>query len=168
MRRLMLTLAVTVLTAAGCSSSEPLAFDLSHPMEPPEAPFTVSGPAADEGIVCSVGMWVENRMEDMEGNELTEGGWADIFDNAVATGSVAEGKGYKTFVCGDDSGSITISDHAALDFGVLDMETFGQGETAWGTWTIEGTGDYEALSGSGDIVVMWDEMKFHYKGEVEG
>ena len=74
MRRLMLTLAVTVLTAAGCSSSEPLAFDLSHPMEPPEAPFTVSGPAADEGIVCSVGMWVEDRMEDMEGNELTEGG----------------------------------------------------------------------------------------------
>ena len=81
---------------------------------------------------------------------------------------MAEGKGYKTFVCGDDSGSIMMSDHAALDFGVLDIETFGQGETIWGSWTIEGTGDYEALSGSGDVVVMWDEMKFHYKGEVEG
>ncbi|MDX2466496.1 MAG: hypothetical protein QNL12_04215 [Acidimicrobiia bacterium] len=168
MRRLMLTLAVTVLMVAGCSSSEPLAFDLSHPMQPPEAPFTIAGPATDEGIVCPVGMWVEDRMEDMDGNELTERGWADIFDNAVATGSVAEARGYKTFVCGDDSGSITLSNHDVLDFGVLDIETFGQGETTGGTWTIAGTGDYESLSGSGDIVLMWDEMKMHYKGEVEG
>jgi hypothetical protein len=167
MRKASALVVVLMLIVVGCSSSEPLSFDLSHSMEPPEAPFAVSGHAADDGAVCSVGLWVDQREETMDGQPLADDGWAAIFDEAVRSRSVAEAKSIKQFECGDGSGTITITDHAYLDFAVLDVTTFGRGETTWGTWTVEGTGDYDSLSGEGEVVVDWDEQRFHYVGDVE-
>jgi len=168
MRRLAISFLAVVFMLAGCSSSEPLALDLSHPMEPPEQPFQISGPAEEEGVVCGVGMWTNERTQTVEGADLDFDGWAQMFDSAVESKSVAEAKALKQFECGDGSGTITINEHTLWDFAVIDPADLGSGETDVGTWTIEGTGDYESLTGSGGVTIVWDEMQFHYIGEVEG
>jgi len=124
-------------------------------------------PAVDEDVVCAVGMWIDEHMQNMEGEDIGFEGWADIFDNAVASQSAAEAKAFKTFECGDGSGTMTIEEHTVLDFAVLDPAAFGSGTTDWGSWTITGTGDYESLTGGGNVMTVWDEMQFHFIGEVE-
>jgi hypothetical protein len=163
----MCALAATLLVVVGCSSSEPLAFDLAHTFQDPESPFTISGDAADEGVVCSVGVWKDLRMETMDGDPLDADAWAVIFDEAVDSHSIAEATSMKQFECGDGSGTITIDDHLYLDFAELDVETIFTGDTQWGTWTLEGTGDYESISGNGSFVVDGPGERFHYIGEIQ-
>jgi hypothetical protein len=43
------------------------------------------------------------------------------------------------------------------DFAVLDIDSFGQGRITHGTWTLEGTGAYESLTGAGDSLTDFDE-----------
>ena len=167
MKKLATPFLAVIFILAGCSGSEPLTFDLAHPMEPPAQPFQISGAAVDDGGVCAVGMWTDESMQTMEGADLDFGGFADIFDTAVETQSAAEAKGTKIFECGDGSGMITINEHTLIDFAVLDPADFGSGTTDWGTWTIEGTGDYASLTGSGKVITVWDEMQMHFVGEVE-
>lgn len=167
MQRLVILLLAVVFMLAGCSSSEPLAFDLAHPMQPPEQPFQISGEAVAEGVVCSVGMWTDARMQTIEGVDLGFDGWAEVFDAAIENRSTAEANSYKTFECGDGSGTITITEHTIYDFAVLDPADFGSGTTDSGTWTVEGTGNYESLTGSGGVTTVWDEMQIHLVGEVE-
>ena len=165
MRRASL-LMVTILLV-GCGG-DPLAFDLSHPMELPQQPFSVTGAAVTEGVVCPDGLFVEERAANSDGDEISFDEWAQMFDAAVASGGVAEMVSTKDFKCKDDTGWITIVDHIELDFSVLDPAAFGSGETVFGSWTIEGTGDYASLKGSGETVIDWDEMQYHYVGTVEG
>lgn len=167
MRRLITLLALVALMLAGCSSSEPMAIDLAQPMEPPPTPVTISGEAVDEGVVCSSGMFVDYRMEDIDGNPIEFEDWGSMFDTAIDTGSVAEAMSINDYECDDGSGTITISQHVRFDFGEISIETFGEGQVAGGTWTVEGTGDYESLTGSGDIVNDNDQGMIHMVGEVE-
>lgn len=169
MRRMTLLSALIVVVAAGCSSSEPLSFDLARPMAPPPVPVTISGEAVDEGLVCSDGTVPVGggRMEDMEGNPLAGEQWEATFESAVENGAVAEFMHWATTECNDGSGSITIIEHWRYDFAVLDIESFGQGRINHGTWTLEGTGDYESLTGSGDFLSDFDEGMLHAVGEVE-
>jgi hypothetical protein len=168
MRRLLSVLsALVMVTVGGCSSSEPLAFDLANPMEPPPGVFTISGAAADEGIVCSEGVFVDSHMEDIDGNAIEMSEWADMFDAAIATQSVAEANSINEYECGDGSGTITITQLVRFDFAEIDIETFGQGQVTNGTWTLEGVGDYESLTGSGDLVTNFDDGHVHMVGEVE-
>lgn len=168
MRRLMTSAFALALVLGGCSSSsEPLGFDLAQAMAPPPTPFTVSGAAVDEGIVCASGMFVGYRMEDADGNEVDIDEWADVFANAMRTGSVAEVTSSNDYQCDDGSGTITIRQLVRFDFAEIDPETFGRGRFVSGTWTLEGRGDYESLTGSGDLVDDHDEGMIHMIGEVE-
>jgi hypothetical protein len=165
---LILLAAFVAMIAASCSSSEPLGFDLARPMAPPPVAVTISGEALDENVVCSNGTFlVGSRMEDMEGNLLPGEQWEATFESAVESGSVAEFMHYATTECNDGSGTITIIEHWHYDFAELDIESFGQGRINNGTWTLEGTGDYESLTGSGDFLTDFDEGMLHAVGEVE-
>jgi hypothetical protein len=125
--------AVTVLAMAlldSCSTSEPLALDLTNPMgAPPPMPFSITGPAVDEGVVCSEGTFVDNRVEYMDGSEMSDSGWADTFDAAVETNSVAEARSINEYACGDGSGTLTVTQLVRFGFAELDIETLGQGKS---------------------------------------
>jgi len=169
--RCAIVVAVAVLAAACSSSSEPLAFDLSHSIDfesdPPMVPFVVEGASADAGVVCSGGTFTGAQEFDLDGNELSDEAWADEFDQALETGGVAEMTAVKEFTCEDGSGTLVITEDVRFDFSVIDPASLGTGEVATGTWTIEGLGDYEDLTGSGEAVVNFDQATFHYTGEVE-
>ncbi|MDJ0769992.1 MAG: hypothetical protein QNJ12_14420 [Ilumatobacter sp.] len=168
MRKLTVPTATLALVLAACSSgAEPLAFDLSRPMQPPPVLFTISGEAADEGVVCSNGTVDDTGLEDMSGNLIDLAAWAQMFDAAMETGSVAEATSVLNVECADGSGSLTITEHVRFDFGVLDVETMGSGRVENGTWTLEGTGDYEDLTGSGELFTDYDEGQIHTIGEIE-
>lgn len=169
MRRLVPFLALVIFTMvlASCSTSEPLSFDLARPMAPPPVAITISGAAVDEGAVCSEGAFVGSRMEDMGGNLLEGEQWEETFDAAIENDSVAEMMHRAEIECSDGSGTITVVEHWRYDFGVLDIESFGQGQINNGSWTLEGTGDYESLTGSGDFLTDFDEAMLHAVGEVE-
>jgi hypothetical protein len=168
MRRVVtVILALAMMMLGSCSSSEPLALDLANPMGSPPAAFSITGPAADEGVVCSEGTFVGYRMEDMDGNAIDHGDWSATFDTAIETNSVAEVKSINEYQCGDGSGTITVTQLVRFDFAELDIETFGEGEVTNGTWTLVGIGDYESLTGSGDIITNFDDGHVHMVGEVE-
>lgn len=140
MRRLVLLSAFVVIIAAGCSSSEPLTIDIARPDAPPPSPVAISGTAVDEGVVCADGTVSDYRQSRVEGND-------------------AQMVNYFEVVCDDGSGSITIGEIIEYFY---DTESWAEE----GTWTLEGSGDYESLTGSG----QWstdEEGTWHDVGEVE-
>jgi hypothetical protein len=70
MRRSRLLAALVAMTAASCSSSEPLSIDIARPDAPTPAPVVISGSAVDEGVACAVGTVYDYYLEDMDGNTL--------------------------------------------------------------------------------------------------
>lgn len=166
MRRLIPMLVLFASVLASCSSSEPLAIDLAQPMAPPPVSFTISGAAADDGVVCAAGQFVGYQMEDTEGNPVTFEEWAAIFDAAAEAGSVAEVVSINDYECDDGSGLLQVSQYVRLDFAGVDLDA-GQGPLNEGTWTLEGTGEYEAVTGSGNIVNDDAAGMIHMVGEVE-
>ena len=167
MRRLTLLAVLVVVIAAGCSSSEPLSFELARPQAPPPVSVTISGAAADEGVVCSAGTFVGFQLEDSEGNPADMDDWGTLFEDAMANGTVAEIANRAEFECSDGSGTITVVEQVRFDFAEIDMETFGQDRISNGTWTLEGTGDYESLTGSGDLIGDNGAGMIYAVGEVE-
>jgi hypothetical protein len=143
-----------------------MALELDLPIGPPEQPFVATGPAVDDGAVCSDGTWLGSRTEDMDGQEISHEQWADIFDAAMENDSVAEARTFRDFACADGSGTLEIEDHAYLDFSVIDASTYGSEPVQWGTFTISGTDDYTSLSGSGDEVADFSQGSFLFSGEV--
>jgi hypothetical protein len=143
-----------------------MAFELDLPIGPPEQPFVATGPAVDDGAVCSGGTWLGSRTEDMDGQEISHEQWADIFDVAMANDGVAEARTFRDFACADGSGTLEIEDHAYLDFSVIDASTYGSEPVQWGTFTISGAGDYTSLSGSGDEVADFGQKSYLFSGEV--
>ena len=158
-------IALVVVAGAGCSSSDPEAFELDHPMMLPEVPFTTTGAAVDSGILCEDGAWVTERMENAEGEEIQGEQWANMFDEAVMSDGVAEAVSLKEFRCSDGSGTLLIEDHVSLDFSTVDIETFGSGRVQFGTFEITGTDEYESLSGSGETFADFDGGQMAYVGE---
>lgn len=158
-------IALLALGVAACSSSEPMAFELELPIGPPQEPFVATGPAVDDGAICPGGTWIGVRNEDMDGQEISHEQWADIFETAMSSNGIAEGRGFREFVCADGSGTLEIEDHAHLDFSVIDASTYGSEPVQWGAFTISGTGDYAPLSGSGAEVADFIEGIFVFSGE---
>lgn len=166
MRKLVPLFALVVVLGS-CSSSEPMAFDLMQPMAPPPVAITISGEAAEEGVVCPSGEFVGFQMSDMEGNPIEMDDWGAMFESAIETSSIAEARSLNDYQCDDGSGTITIDQHVRFDFAEIDIETLGQSEITNGTWTVSGSGDYESLTGSGDLVSDNAEEIIHMIGEVE-
>jgi hypothetical protein len=152
------------MIAAGCSSSQPLSIDIARPDAPGDVPATISGPAVDEGVVCADGTVFGYHLEDMNGNTLGFNEWGANVDAAMQAGTVVEAQNHVDIECNDGSGTITVIEHIRFDFAVIDFP----GQEGWkGTWTLEGTGDYENLSGSGEYYDDPDSAMIHDAGEVE-
>jgi hypothetical protein len=130
----LLTLLLTALigpSAAG-ATEPPLDVEIVAPtsfVEPglPDGTFTTSGPALDDGLICSTG--VTYPLET----------WA----TGLQSDRLANFHVLKEFVCDDDSGSFFVKLEAHWHF----AKTFEYNEF---TWTIQGgTGEYQGLHGSG-------------------
>jgi hypothetical protein len=167
MRRLALLSVLVVVMAASCSSSEPLSFELARPQAPPPVAVTINGDAVDEGVVCSAGTFVGFQLEDLDGNEADMDDWGTLFEDAMANGTVAEVVNRAEFECSDGSGTITIVEHVRFDFAEIDMEEFFAGRISNGTWTLEGTGDYDSLTGFGDLISDNGAGMIYAVGEVK-
>jgi hypothetical protein len=156
--------AILVMVIGGCSSSGPAAVDFSHPQAHGRMEFTAAGAAVDDGVMCPQGAQETDRLENMEGSQITDEEWADMFDAAMADGSVAEMMVYTTWTCDDGSGAFTMEFDNRFDFSVFEFE----GQQDVGTWTIvNGTGSYAGLTGSGDVVLDLDAEAVNYGGELE-
>ena len=129
MKRLPLTLVlVTALVIAmavpvGATPPSDVHIEVETSLSGDPSPFSASGPAVDEGLVCDTGMVVDAA--------------------GKVTGFSPTGfnyQGIKRFTCGDGSGEFYVNLQARIDFrrGV----NF--------NWNIlRGTGDYEDLHGAG-------------------
>lgn len=129
MRRLplLLVLALALLVAFALPAAATPPTDIGISVESSfggdPAPFTASGPAVDDGLICSAGVVVD--------------------DSRKVTGFSPNGfnfQGIKHFYCDDGSGEFLVNMQARIDFrkGV----TF--------NWNVlSGTGDYVDLHGSG-------------------
>jgi hypothetical protein len=94
----------------------------------------LSGAAVDEGVVCA-----DATVDDY---------WREWID-------ADQMLSYFDVECNDGSGTITIAE--LMDFTEIDPW-----EVTERTWTLEGSGDYESLTGSGewsiDDEVMWHDV----------
>ena len=165
MRRLLVIAVALGLVLAACSSDGPLAVEIVHDMQPPQHPFTASGAAVDEGLVCGAGVFMEAPMENLAGDPIEFEEWVQLFDAAVESRGVAEAIDHKHLDCGDGSGSITVIEHVRIDFASGD---WGSGKWETGTWTVTGTEAYDSLSGSGTITTDFTNMQIRIVGEVTG
>lgn len=123
---LLLSVAVIlVVTALPAAATQPVdvEFVVETSLLGAPSPFSASGSAVDDGLVCDSGIVVDAR--------------------GKVTGASPTGfnfQGIKHFICADGSGEFFINLQARIDFrkGV----TF--------QWNVlRGTGDYEALHGAG-------------------
>ena len=159
---------------AACSSSEPMAFELSHPEyfgNPPNQPFAITGDLADEDEICDRGEFVYQRWENMDGT-LVEGWTLDSrVEAAFESGGIFELQAEMEFVCADGTGTLQIEEHLYLDFSdpvLVEATTSGTtGRTKEGTFVLTGTDHYAELNGSGDVYTDWDTGEMVYTGEAQ-
>lgn len=156
--------AVLLLASSACSSSEPLAVEITGPVGVPEEPSTLSGEAVDEGAVCGEALFEELRFEDADGKVLNEEETAQAMQVEMETGEMVIAVMYRQWTCTDGSGSFVTADRGKIASSEMDFE--GVNEVA--DWEIDsGTGDYEKLSGSGTITVDFPNGVVVYSGTVE-
>jgi hypothetical protein len=120
---LMAALIVATALPAGATPPSGVEFEVETSIIGDPSPFTASGPAVDDGLVCDAGTVV----------------------NATAKGTGFSPTGFnfqgiKHFTCDDGSGEFFVNLQARIDFR--------KGGTF--NWNIlKGTGDYEDLHGAG-------------------
>lgn len=155
------------LAGAACSSSdssEPVDVEFIHGQAQSTQPFTATGAAVEANLVCAGGTMRPLSLESMEGDEITEGDWADMFDAALESDGVAEMYVNETWTCDGDDGSFTLKTHTVFDFAVFAFE----GQQDVGTWEITGATDgLENLTGSGDTTLDWEGERVILTGAVE-
>ncbi len=114
--------------------------------QPAPTLFSASSVAVDEGVVCESGTMEVDHFESPEGVTITSEEGGALHEAARADGSVMDSYAVQEFVCDDGSGTFLMKLHSRVDFAKPEAEQ----DTP--TWEIEnGTGDYEGLSGSGDM-----------------
>jgi hypothetical protein len=156
---------VALVMAVGACSGGASAVEFTAPQDHEgTTPFTATGVAVDDGVVCADGTQSVDHLESMDGATITDEDWAGMFDTAQAEGGVAEMNAVWKFECGDGTGGFTMTFHNRFDFATFEFE----GQQDVGTWDIaEGTGDYGGLSGSGDAMLDWDAEQITWSGEVQ-
>ena len=113
----------------------------SHVSFNPDGPnfgdFTITGSAADSGLICPGGTFVDTGIQ-FAGYQSDHGGR-----------SVVQLQVHKTFTCGDGSGTFFVKLQIQADF-ATGLETF--------TWVVQGgTDDYANLRGSGSGSTVRDD-----------
>ena len=166
MRKFRLLVVVSVMmAAASCStSSEPMAVQITGPLGPSDSPAPVTGPAADEGIMCGAATYEEGEFVDLDGKVLTDDELGQLMQVEMETGEIVFSAKHGRWTCADGSGTFDTVDTPTMAMPELNPE--GPNEAA--TWTVEsGTGDYEELSGSGTVIVDFSKETVVYDGEMQ-
>lgn len=154
---LVVALFVVAAPLVGCSSDDSMAveFTIAHPnyaySQPVPPPFSASGAAVDESVVCESGTRQIDRHESAEGEISTPEEWEEWEEWESLREAARADKGgivlysVEEWVCDDGSGTFTTKLHNQADFAKPESEQ------DLPTWEIEsGTGDYANLSGSGE------------------
>jgi hypothetical protein len=146
----IIILAIFLLTmpvSSVAASSPPIAVvinvDIDYSVDPYAGPFTASGSAVDEGLICAAGNTVNVR--------LSNTGWQSWRAYSFHV--------WKEFTCADGSGTF-----------IVKLEGRWEGEGGSGTWMIlKGTGEYANLHGTGEADSFFFEPWFGldiYQGEM--
>ena len=163
MQRMLWLIAVLVVVAAACSSSEPMAVEFAMSMNPDAESPGASGPAVDEGIVCAEGDFERIRMEH-DGVPVSDEEGMAMWEEAMESGSAIEMVLYEEYNCSDGSGSLSFVVDNVVTPSQLDFE----GKNDAGTWEIRGgTGSYEGHEGEGGYHPDFGTGLVYYSGEVQ-
>ena len=165
MRKLRSMFVVSLMVVASCSSSsEPMAVQITGPLGPSDSPAPVTGPAVDEGTLCDAVTYVEGEFFDLDGNAVTEEERAQLMQVEMETGEMVFSAKDGLWTCADGSGTFE-----TVDKGTLAMADYNfEGSNNVATWTVQnGTGDYEGLSGSGNVIVDFSKETVVYEGEMQ-
>jgi hypothetical protein len=162
LRRMILVAVVMVLS--GCSSSsDPLPVEFTAPMGPDAGPAEVSGAAVDEGLVCDQGTLTRLRIEDTDGELVSDDEGMRLWDAALESGATIEMVLYDEFECTDGSGTLSIVTNNVVQPSALDFES----SNDVGTWEIQdGTGSYEGSSGEGTYYADFGKGYQRFAGEI--
>lgn len=159
-----LAVAGLVVALAGCSSSEPMAVQITGPLGPPTDPAVVSGEAVADGMVCDAAMFEELYFVDLDGKVLTNDEADQLKQVEMETGEAVFSAKFDKWTCTDGSGSFVMEGNPTLPVSEYNFD----GVNEVSTWTVDsGTGEYEDLSGTGKIVVDFDKGVVVYEGELE-
>ena len=119
----LVLLLILSVASAGATTPVGVQIEVETSILGDPSPFTASGPAVDDGLICNTGIVVE--------------------DSSKATGFSPNGfnfQGVKHFTCDDGSGEFFVNLQARIDF--MRGTTF--------NWNVlSGTGAYKNLHGSG-------------------
>jgi hypothetical protein len=134
-------MALVVVTGPVAAASPQSVTITSHVTFNPDGPnsgdFSVSGAAADGGLICAGGTFVDTGIA-FAGYQSDRGGR-----------SVVQLQVRKVFTCADGSGTFFVKMQIQADF-ATGLETF--------TWVAQGgTGDYGKLRGSGSGSTVRDD-----------
>lgn len=153
-----------ILVVAACSSSgDPMAVEFRDPLDEGPARAEVVGAAVDDGMLCPEGAFTTLRMENADGELVSDEEGAREWDEALETGATLHMTLYEEFNCADGSGSLSVVVDNVVQPSALDFE----GTNDVGTWEIEGgTGSYEGFSGEGDYVADFGNGRAVYSGEI--
>jgi hypothetical protein len=147
--RTALTAAAALATLTACAGGpRSLPVTITGPLETSDSNLSVTGEAADAGIICPEVTWDGRVYEDLDGNELTLEDLEHMPDDAKDV------RWTDTFVCADGSGSFVVLHRQLLSRAEMDFE--GYNEAA--SWEIEsGTGSYTGLVGEGTFILDFVE-----------
>ncbi|MGB5656061.1 MAG: hypothetical protein WBN35_05560 [Acidimicrobiia bacterium] len=165
MRKLRSMFVVSLMVVASCSSSsEPMAVQITGPLGPSGGSVPVTGPAVDEGVMCDVVTYEEGDFFDLDGNAVTDEERDQLMQVEEETGEEVFSAKDGRWTCSDGSGTFETVEEFTLASRDYDFD--GSNDAA--TWTVEnGTGDYEDLAGSGNVVVDFSKMTVVYDGEIQ-
>ena len=162
--RLLAIVSFMVVAASCSSSSEPMGVQITAPLGPPGDPAPITGQAVEEGIVCDAATYEEGDYVDLDGKILTDEEIDQLMQVEAETGEIVFSAKHVRWVCTDGSGSFDTVEEPTV--AMPDMNFEGANNAA--TWTIEsGTGDYEHLSGSGNVIVDFPNETVVYDGEMQ-
>jgi len=171
-RSLIIATGLMAVALVGCSSGDSISIEV-FPLEgaaygtsPSQAPFRASGAAVDDAIVCENGTTISDHYESPEGEIINGEELGELIEATRAAEGVIDLYLVDEFVCDDGSGTFTMRTHTGRDYAKAEV----QEETR--SWEIEsGTGDYAALSGSGEVPQVFGdspgEATTVYTGEVQ-
>jgi len=171
-RSLIVATGLVAIALVGCSSGDSISIEV-FPLEgaaygtgPSQTPFRTSGAAVDEAIVCENGTMIFDHFESPEGQIITGEELGELIEVTRAAEGVIDLFVVDEFVCDDGSGTFTMRTHTGRDYAKTEV----QEETR--SWEIEsGTGNYAALSGSGEVPQVFGdspgEATTIYTGDVQ-
>lgn len=161
----MILMATGLLMAAcGSSSSEPLAVEMQGSMGEIPTSAALSGPAVDDGTVCSTASAEVIGYEGLDGRSLTEDEYNQLNEESIETGEVTVGGIFLEYLCDDGSGPFVMKQRPTVAPTAFDFEAMNEDV---GTWVIDrGTAAYEELTGEGSIDFDFVNQRWICTGEL--